>query len=344
MDLKNYFRNNDVRQRMVEFLGGSSLEASTAVFITNTELSYSHELKADPPSLLDAFLKSGLDVSRSLWDKASLIVHLDLEYVNFDFPAEPYLDPVRAFSFQRPVEQAVQRILAGCGISPLHLITGRGHHFVWRIDQQATAFQQLRDIGRLPEHLMLFYGHSSVTADQAVHPALGAAFAGLALVMEYLAFEVRRLSAGHCPIPIELSAVAVPPQERGREMVSIDISEYGDPLHTRIIRLPFGVYLKPWHRGDILSDEIASKVDPVLIIPLHEMDVFQAVRVVRSSRKTAELAAGTTAYIPDYSGPMDNLVARYRRSAISDFHDRFYAEAHHPPQLWPQTYDRTDLN
>ena len=92
--LNPYFRNSDVRQRMIEFLGGSALETATAVFIMPTERSYIHDLKSAPPSQLDEFLSHGLDASRSLWDRASLIVHLDLEYVNFDFPAEPYLDPV----------------------------------------------------------------------------------------------------------------------------------------------------------------------------------------------------------------------------------------------------------
>lgn len=344
MDLKKYFRNPNVRQRMIEYLGGTFLETATAVFIMPTELPYFQELRSDSPLRLDAYLEQGLDVSRSMWDNASLIAHLDLEYVNFDFAAEAYLDPVRTFALQHPVEQAVQRLLAGCGIAPLHLITGRGHHFVWRIDQQAAAFQSLRAIGRLPEHLKLCYARPSTAADHSISPELGAAFAGLALVMEYLAFEVQRASAKFCPIPIELSAVGVPPQMRGREIISIDISEYGDPLHTRIIRLPFGVYLKPWQRPNILNDEISAKIDPILTIPLHEMDVMQAIQIMRSRRETAELAAGTTAHIPDHSKAMDNLVALYRRSPLAEFHDLFYAEAQHPPQLWPQTYDRTPLD
>jgi len=344
MNFTEYFRNPDVRQRMIEFLGGASLETATAAFIMQTELSYSRQLSPEPPSRLDAYLKEGLDVSRSLWDSASLIVHLDLEYVNFDFPAEPYLDPVRAFAFQYPIEQAVQRLLARCGISPLHLITGRGHHFVWRIDQNAPVLQELEEIGRLPEHLALRYDQVSTAAGRGIPARLGAAFAGLALVMEFVAFEVRRSAAELCPIPIELSAVAVPPQIRGREIISIDISEYGDPLHTRIIRLPFGVYLKPWQRPSILSDEISAKIKPMFSIPLHEMDVLQAIQVMRSNRETAELAAKTTAAIPDHSQSMDSLVALYRRSPLAEFHNLFYAEAHDPPQLWPQTYDRTPLD
>jgi hypothetical protein len=37
-------------------------------------------------------LDDNLELARSLWDRDSLLVDLDIEYVNFDFPAEPYLD------------------------------------------------------------------------------------------------------------------------------------------------------------------------------------------------------------------------------------------------------------
>lgn len=88
MDLKEYFRNPDVRQRLIEYLGGTALEVATAVFIMPTELPYFQELRSDPPLRLDAYLEQGRDVSRSLWDSASLIAHLDLECVNFDFAVD----------------------------------------------------------------------------------------------------------------------------------------------------------------------------------------------------------------------------------------------------------------
>ena len=105
------------------------------------------------PHELDYFLTQGIDVSRSLWDKRWLIAHLDLEYVNFDFPAEPYLDPDRSFLLQRPAELAIQKILLEQGISPLHVLSGRGHHFTWGISRDSTAFGKLVQIGHLPLHL-----------------------------------------------------------------------------------------------------------------------------------------------------------------------------------------------
>jgi len=56
------------------------------------------------PGIVKAPLaKQEFEVARSLWDPRSLLVDLDIEYVNFDFPAEPYLHPDRAFALQENV-------------------------------------------------------------------------------------------------------------------------------------------------------------------------------------------------------------------------------------------------
>ena len=51
--------------------------------------------------------------------------------------------------------------------------------------------------------------------------------------MEFLAHRVKQIAAPLTKIPVELTAVEVGPSEHGREMISIDISEYGDPLYSR---------------------------------------------------------------------------------------------------------------
>ncbi|RPJ60513.1 MAG: hypothetical protein EHM23_10150 [Acidobacteria bacterium] len=75
-------------------------------------------LQLKTPARLQYYLDQGFDVARSLWDRESLIVDIDIEYVNFDFPAEPYLDVNRTFDLQQPVALATQKVLLRSGISP----------------------------------------------------------------------------------------------------------------------------------------------------------------------------------------------------------------------------------
>ena len=77
--------------------------------------------------------------------------------------------------------------------------------------------------------------------------------------MEYVAYHVLSESQPACPIPVFPEAVDFGPQERGREMISLDISEYADPLHTRGVRIPFSVYIKPWQHPEMLTPEIRGE-------------------------------------------------------------------------------------
>ena len=334
MNIREYYHNRAIRKRMAEYLG-------EAVYIMRTDFSSADRFQPVSAYRLSEFLDQGFDVSRSFWDRKFLIAHLDVEYVNFDFPAEPYIDPHRAFTLQKPVETAIEETLSEYGICPLHLITGRGHHFAWQFRQDSAVFRQVMAIGRLPDHLREFY-HQSLDPDgDAISRDLGAAFAGLSLVMEFLANRILKAACKQCRIPVMLTEVSVSPQARGKEIISIDITEYGDPLHTRIVRMPFSVYLKPWYKGNILNEDL--DVPKSFVIPLHEMDVESGISVMRSAEEVQNLAKRTCTRIPDGSACMEELTADYLKSDLAEFHNFFYEEDHDPTEMWKSTYDRFEL-
>lgn len=338
-----YYGNRAVRARMIDYLGGDSLAAATALYLTRCDgQDFTHpDLKQ--PAELDYFLGQGLDVGRSLWDRKAVIVHLDIEYVNFDFPAEPYLDLPRTFTLQETVVAAIEEILAGYGISPLHLLTGRGHHFVWQIPRDSAAFAQLVGLEDSFPHGTKNAKVYSSELDETVPAEFNKAFAGLGLVIEFIAQEIKARAAPRSPLPVELTAVETGPGERGREMVSIDISEYGDPLHTRMIRIPFSVYLKPWTKHLGLDDARADTIPRMLVIPAGSLNSRQAVAVMQDQAAAVELAERTTTKIPAAAAAMERVVADYRQAPLSGFHRWFYSQEHEPHARWPETYDRTPL-
>lgn len=344
MNVLEYYQNKHVRNRMVEFLGGKSLDSATSMFITQCDTESDGKWNFKRPDEIEHFWEHGLDVSRSLWDQKWLIAHLDIEYVNFDFPAEPYLDPVRTFLLQRPSEIAVEKILLSCAISPLHVLSGRGHHFAWKINRDSTAFEKLIEIGNLPEHVEKKYADSLPPVNIPVDRDLGKAFAGLSLVMEYLAYYVKKEADKSSELPVELSAVEVPPQVRGREMISIDITEYGDLLNTRLIRIPYSLYLKPWQKNGILNDSIRDKIPYMVSVPLFEMSTSDGIDAMRNLELAAELASRAPSQIPDQTAQMLDLIHDYENSPVCEFHRWFYSEEHESAELWTRTYDRTPLD
>ena len=94
----------------MEFLGGDDDSNTTAVYLTHTDgCRVQSELMQGIESL-PVLMEKGLDIDRSLLDNSSLLVHLDIEYVNFDSPAECYLNPERSFALQEPVIAVIEEI------------------------------------------------------------------------------------------------------------------------------------------------------------------------------------------------------------------------------------------
>jgi hypothetical protein len=172
---------------------------------------------------------------------------------------------------------------------------------------------------------------------------MGAAFAGLGLVMEFLAHRIQKLAAPTSAVPIELTAVEVGPRFRDREMVSLDISEYGDPLHTRTLRVPFSLYHKPAQLGWLNGSDGEPHAAPLCFLPLGRLSVAEALKVRHDVRRVAEVALQVSTAIPEQADGTDRLVSDYLASPLARFHDEFYSQEQHPPEAWPETYDRTDL-
>ena len=229
----------------------------------------------------------------------------------------------------------------------MHLITGRGHHFVWSIDRTSNAFDRLAEIGIVPETLQQRYDQTHPPRQECIEPDLGRAFAGLGCLMEYIGHRVKRETAFISDMPIQLTDVEVGHGgngKAGREVISIDISEYADPLHTRHIRVPFSLYLKPHRNRDILGHHVVDTTPTIYQIPAFELTETEAIQVMRDPVKVAELARRASVHIPDFSAGTAVLLQEYELSSLAEFHAWFYEREHHSPQEWLNTYDRLSLD
>ena len=335
----HYYGDTNVRARILEFIGA----ATGCEFLAASDEHASPPFTPYSPRALNSLLDGGFEICRSLWDRNALIADFDIEYVNFDNPAEAFVDPERVFAIQQPVEQTIQRLLDEYRIEPLHVLSGRGHHFVWRIGQNSAVFATLAEIGRGPPSLL--------TTEQELHPPngnavpveLARAFAGLGLVMEFLAHRVKKIAAPITKIPVELTAVEVGLSKHGREIISIDISEYGDPLYSREVRVPFSVYLKPWQQPWGFDVDALVNLPLLFVIPLQGIDWRQGIFAMRDPQLTMKLAARGSSKIPDATAGTAKLLHEYEKSKLAKFHADFYSQEQHPATFWPETYDRQPL-
>ncbi len=317
-----------VRNRVIEFLGGRDLASATCVHLARCDGPDPARVERRPVVELNRMLENGDGIGRSLYDTHSVLVHLDLEYVNHDEPASAFTDPWRAFQLQEPVIGKIEELLSGWGIRPLHLLTGQGHHFVWR-------FLRGSDIERRISYLV-----PSADSDGGEQ-----VFANLALLMEYFAHRIKETAEPETEIPVEITASQVlAPKSGHRELISIDISEYGDPLVSRAIRIPFTRYLKPWSSGIARSMGLENQIGPCICIPLHEIDVTQALRLRQDPADVLALARRCCMLIPEEGEGTGYLLDDYLGSNLRVFHQRFYEAKHDPPETWPMTYGHTPLH
>lgn len=328
------------RQRMLEFLGGHSLERITCVSLSNSRGAKDADCIVRPAKCLDYFVEFEKDFSRSLLDRDYLLLDIDVEYTNYDFPAEPYLDRTRAFRLQQPVFQAIHSVLNRYGLHPLCLMTGRGYHFVWKIRKSSKAFSRLLHMGRISKELK----HRYYSLPTPIPTAVGRAFAGAGMILEYLMHEIQRQAAPHCEIPVQVLEVYNGPQQRGKEIISLDISEYADPLDTRFIRVPFSLYLKPYWKTGILTPQIRDRIPLIVVAPVTDTDYAAMVQASQSLSRMQQCARRVSTQIPDLSAATETVARSYERSALRHFHDYFYQEQHEPRENWPHTYDRTPLD
>jgi hypothetical protein len=324
MEVANYYRHQVIRDRILEFLGGSSLEDATAVFLTGSDgSSDASSVDFVPVIQLDELLERGYEIERSLQDRERLIVDLDIDYENFDSAAEAYLNPERIFRILEPVLCGTLEVLASTGILPLRLISGRGYHLVWAVDRETRAFRHLATLGEM--------SMNSATASKGPHTQfapdsdLERAFTGLGLLLEYVTHRVLDMTQPGPDVPVLPTAIEVGPGRHGhREIVSLDISEYGDPLPMRHIRVPFSPYLKPRRLTWCLGEDGVAKLMPIFEVPFIGMSIESALDIMRNATAALDLASRVRTRIPDQSAATSRLIGAYCRSELAAFHRDFY--------------------
>ncbi len=339
-----FYADRAVRQRLIEFTGGSTLDQATAAYITRSDGCQFDRRELRLATELDWFLERDVDIARSLADSASYLLHLDVEYVNFDSPAEAYLDPWRCFELQEPVVKVIESLLLEWGIRPLHVITGQGHHFMWRIAQNSNLAEKLRSLNPASELVPRCIERLPPLLTGRIEAEDQAAFFAAALLMEFVAHRIKEIAAPLTALPLEITAVHVGPCATAqREMISIDISEYGDPLHMRMIRMPFTNYRKPWVNGLVKNLGLEGEIPTFRSIPLHEMDFRQAIKVRQDDGDVLDLARRACVRIPEQEQGTLQLLNHYLASRLRRFHEYYYSALHDAPERWPETYDRTPL-
>lgn len=334
-----YYQDPAVRARICEYCGAAESSAPTCTFIAPLQpgsLARWDTAPHLPWTSLDGVLEQGCDIARSMLDTESLVVHVDVDYLETRLPGDALLRPGHAFLRLEPVFQVIRSELARLGLPLLDLMTGRGYHFTGRIPIGAPVIDRLAALGGPAA------GRHTQPADGGPDARRDRSNVGLGLVLEYLAHVLLRRSARAAAVPVVLNGTQVGRGGIGQEAVSIDLSHFGDPLETRQLRAAFSTYQNHLLRPDIFGSEAAALVPPLATVPRRNRSLVWMLEHGRSLEQGRAVASRETTVLPEVSRGVDRLLDEYAGSRLAEFHRTFYAVAPHPPDAWPDTYDRLD--
>jgi hypothetical protein len=297
-----------------------------------------------PASDLDNLLDGGADIFRSMWDRQSLLVHMDVDYLNADRPGHAFACPADAFQKIEPTYQSIVELLKRYQIGLLTVMTGRGYQLTGEIPLDSPLVGRLAALAPgVPDWYetqpirLLRWIRDRFTADHA------RAYVGLGLILEYLAHQVIRHAAPGSRLPLVMNGTNVGCGPGGREAVSLDLSFAGDPMDVRHVRVAFGGYQLHRFRPDLYGAEVAS-LDPLVAVPRWNSSLDEMLNRHRSRDGAAYLAESSRARTPTVTDGVAALLADYEQSTLARFHRAFYLTEPNPPAAWSCTYDRFDLS
>lgn len=292
-------------------------------------------------------LDNALDVHRSVWDRENVLGILDVEYFSKNFQAEAYLNPERIFSLLEPVYRAITEVLEQYAISPMIITTGQGYNFDMLVTKKSTVFRDLTALGHIEATLQQDYLQPTAQSGRPVPEADARAFDTMGKLMEFLCHKTFiHLSRSSLPIPLVIGDI-VSGNER-REGVSLDLSLYSHPVHTRSIRCPFSLYSKHKLKGYMPVNTAAGNLSTLICVPRRtpeaELSLADILDMRLSEKRAMRQAGRVSTSIPEQHQGFGNLIADYKSSSLYDFHREFEAVVQDDTQAWAGGYDRFDMD
>jgi hypothetical protein len=337
LDVGAYYDQPAVRRRLLEYCGADRDGRPTAAYVATLQddqhpfLTWTRSGRV-PPAQFDALCAERGDLSRSAWDTRNLIFIVDLDHQNIDAPWEPFLHPADAFLTLEPVYRVIRSLLRSYGIDALDLMTGRGYHFVGRVPLEHPVVDRLAALlSETPSWYATLEQRRPGGVSARMDARQATAWSALGLLIEHLAHDTLRRTSRRTRVPVVLNGTIVGTGALGRECVSVDFSQAGDPLDARHIRMAYGAY--QWHRlrPDIFGG-VAASLPPLVALPRRARPLLQLLESGRTlAAAAAQAARDEPVTLPDVSRGIARLLASYVTSPLAGFHREFYAEAGTPP-------------
>jgi len=348
--VREYYHNDNVRERIREFCGGDQFTCEYLVGFGEylARNGYHRPLRlTNRTDDLPGLMEEGLDIFRSVWDWKATLAIWDIEYFNLDTWYNLYRDQLTYFKLMEPVYRIIENIFKEYGIPHINDSTSSGYHFISLIPFKSSIHRKLERIGYLEDSLREKYSLTPKVDKKGRRPiSLRAArgYSGIGRLHEFLSHLVIRRSRGESPLPVTISDTAVGRTFRGREGLSLDITQYADPLYMRDIRTTFSTHQKHKVYLGKVGGRIARELPVYATLPRKNLSYRELFALRKDLRGAARYASQCSGVIPDASRGWERMIRDYRASSLFAFHQEFDRVTHQPPARWSKTYWRLNLD
>ena len=348
--VREYYRDRNVRERIREFCGGKRFTCEYLVgfgeFLARN--GYRRPLRlTNRQEELAGMMDQGLDIFRAVWDKKATLAVWDVEYFNLDTWHGLYRNQLSYFGLMEPVYRAIEGLMEEYGIPHINDSTSSGYHFISLIPFSSPVHRKLERIGHPEESLLKKYSEVHNDDSKRTRPLTkraGRGYSGIGRLHEFLSHLVIRRTRKESPIPVTISDAAVGRMARGREGMSLDITQYADPLYMRDIRTTFSTHQKHKVYPGKVGRRTGRQLPVFATLPRNDLS-FQELFLLRQDLKQAARYAGRcSGIIPEAAAGWERVIKDYRASTLFTFHRDFDAVSHEPVTRWPNTYWKLDLD
>lgn len=336
MSMKNqveYYRHPSIRERLAQYCGGrfGDLSTFTCEHLVGSGETLKWEGYSFPIMVVDnrdmaRLLEKGLDLFRAVWDKKSTLAILDIEYFNLDSLAGLYTDQLGSFRKMEPIYSTIERVLEEYHIPHVNNTTTSGYHFVSRIPFTSPVHRELEEIGYLNPTLKEKYRTpvpSDIKRQRPVPLKAGKAYSAIGRLMEFLCHRFIIESKKSSPLPVTISDIAPGANHHPREGISLDLTQYGDSLFMRTIRLSFSAHQKHKINPHRAGKEVSEATPVYMVVPRNRLSYRKVFEIRRDYKKAIEYAKEVSTVIPDASRGWGRVLEDYKDSKLYKFHQEF---------------------
>lgn len=337
MDLNEYYHHPAIRNNLHSFFSGCNwFLTGGSHYSRDPNWGKDPAVKVFPISELDNRLGQGPDIFRPLATRNGVLGVLDIEYYNWDkktlfLPAEEKEFGMRDKIFREQLEPIYQILSQTFGEECIIDTTWSGYHLLTEIWKHSSVYDLLFELGKswredgtprcLEKQLIAAYNEihqDDLKRNQGTDLDDGVVYQQFGRVLEFLSHQIVPQVQGKVSLPVTIC-------DSTEECLSLDLSQYADPVYMRIIRSVFSSWDKH-NQIESLSQMVGKPpfLDVVRRYGAYEnSELGQVFSLAQDYGRAAEYNQQFSNGIPRAGKKTLALIEQYAQSKLYTFHQEF---------------------